>query len=388
MKGKIILVVGMLLVLAASCNKQSSSGASGEQQSLLEVSGEQQSASLDFKTIAVDEFVKHPRAKSDVMGLHYHIRFIYPSQYKNKAVLEALQRKFTAYVLEERYASLTPEAAVKACIQDWKKEYDKDTKTDLLIYEYTCTDTLLFMNDDLLQMQTYSYTLQGGAHGFGGFSSHLFNLHTGKEYSRDDIFKSDKADEIRRTITDAVRDYLGMDDEEDTPDFDEDVWTEQTNFAVTKEGIILTYYNSLGYNLIQDPIVLPYNRIMVNLREDTPVWELFKEAAMSELNESSRALLAKEGLSIGSTLEDLLKRYPKCNIEIYYTDMGSFQYTSLEEMLNAYGEDWYSAYNDWAIFTPLKPNGGEMGIRFFISFKDLDNRNKYQKQSKIWLISD
>ena len=378
MNRKIILVALILLIFGASCNKQSTSVASNDQQS----------ASVEFKTIAVDDFVKHTRAASDVEGLRYTIRLTYPSQCENKAVLETLQREFTSHVLGKKYASLTPEAAVKACINDWKKEYVDDTKEFPLIYEFICSDTILFINNALLQMKEYRYEQRGGAHGFGGSSSHLFNLQTGNEYSRNDIFKPDTADYIRWAIIDAVRNYLGIEDGEDSPIFNEDVWTEDTNFAITQKGILLTYDNQLGGEWIQDPIAIPYTRIMANLREGTPVWELAKEAVMNTLNDNSRALLAKEGIGIGSSLEDLLKSYPKCKIEIYYTDMGSLEYSNLDEMLKGYGEDWYSAYNDWAIFTPLKPNGKEAEISFYISFKDLDNRDKYKKESKVWMISD
>ena len=392
MKKTIFLTVAVsLLIWTVSCNKPSASATSGNQPFPSTEYSVQQSASLELKTIAVDEWLRPPRATSDV-GLHYIIRFTYPSQSKNKAVLESLQRKFITHVFGKDYASLTPEAAVNACIEDWKKEYNKDMKEMakensseyVLIYEYVCTDTLLFMNDALLQMQTYSYIQQGGAHGFGGSSSHLFNLQTGKEYSRDDIFKPEKADFIVWSISDALFNYLGIEDGEDNPISFKDLWSEEINFAVTQKGIVLTYDNQW----IQDAIILPYTRIMANLHEDTPVWELAKDAAMGELNDNSRALLDKDGLSIGSSLEDLLKRYPKCKIEIYYTDTGSYQYATLEEMLNGYGKDWYGVYCDWAIFTPLKSNGEEMGIRFFILFKDLDNRSKYQKESKIWMIND
>ena len=53
------------------------------------------------------------------------------------------------FVLGEKYASLTPEKAVNACIEEWKKGYSADTEEYPLIYEYICTDTILSVNDSL-----------------------------------------------------------------------------------------------------------------------------------------------------------------------------------------------------------------------------------------------
>jgi len=96
----------------------------------------------------------------------------------------------------------------------------------------------------------------------------------------------------------------------------------------------------------------------------------------------------KQAIGEGSSLEDLLKLYPKYKIEVYYSEMGSYEYTSVESMLKGYGESWSSAYNDWAIFTPLNTDGDEAEIRYFLSFKNLDNRDTYQKESKVWMVQD
>ncbi|MCL2727944.1 MAG: hypothetical protein FWD56_06130, partial [Bacteroidales bacterium] len=58
------------------------------------LSCEQSSSSLEFKTIEVNDFMKHPKGKGDAQGLEYKISFTYPSVYGDKAVLEKLQRGF------------------------------------------------------------------------------------------------------------------------------------------------------------------------------------------------------------------------------------------------------------------------------------------------------
>jgi len=96
---------------------------------------------------------------------------------------------------------------------------------------------------------------------------------------------------------------------------------------------------------------------------------------------------SKKEIGIGSTLKDLLDAYPKYKIEIYYSEMGSLEYNTVEEMLDDYdAQTWFSAYNDLAIFTPLNKNGEEAENRFFLLLKNLDNRDKYQKETTVWLM--
>jgi len=376
-----IIVNAAILMLAASCG--------------------QQSTSLKFKTIEDKKFVKHSKATTDYQGVDYDIRFTYPAQYGDKAVLESLQRKFIEHVLGEKYASLTPEKAVKACIEDLKKMYEDNMKeytsdgAPPLLYAHAFSDTILFMNDELLQMRSYGYVSEGGAHGFGGYTAYLFNLQTGEEYSRETmsrnaIFKTEASDNIRWLIIPELLKYWEKEDDDDFTFEVDAVWTENTDFALSSEGIIFLYsdYELGSYSLGSPDITIPYRDIFPFLREETPVWKIAKESVINSLGDKVRAVLDKEGLSIGSTLDELLKHYPKYKIEIFCGEMGSVEYTSLDDMFKGYGEDWYFAYKDWAIFTPFNPNGKEAAIRYFISFRDLDKRNNYKKSSKIWLVTE
>jgi len=92
-------------------------------------------------------------------------------------------------------------------------------------------------------------------------------------------------------------------------------------------------------------------------------------------------------IEIGSTLEELLELYPKYKIEIFYTELGSYEYNSVESMLNDYGEKWSSAFDDCAIFYPLKSDGEEGDVRFFLKL-NLDDREQYKKETTIWLIQE
>jgi len=241
----------------------------------------QQSIPLKFNTIEIKDFLKHPQA--DDRGyprLSYEISFTYPSEYGDKEVLSALQRAFIERVLGKKYASLTPEKAVKTRIDDWKTDYLEETKEDPYTYEYIATDTILFMNDALLQMREYDYSAEGGAHGAGGYSAHLFNLKTGKEYGRNDIFKPESKDNIIQTLTAELLKYWKKEGVNTSSFEKKDVWTEDTGFAVTPQGIAFYYTQyALGmYPSVPENITIPFKTILPFLRENTPVWELAKGA--------------------------------------------------------------------------------------------------------------
>jgi len=216
--------------------------------------------------------------------LDYAIRLVYPSDYGDKAVLKTLQSKLIAKTLGETYTSLTPGEAVSANIEDWKSEYEKAWKDkdenqwrpDPFVYEYERENKILFTNGDLLQMCTNSNNLNGSLSHWGGSSSYLFNLHTGDEYSRDDIFKPEAAAGLGRLVLSAIRDSIN-----DTNDWrnnltEEEVWNGDTPFAIRQEDIVVSYATlSAGSWLFDyEYVAIPYARLNPFLHEGTPVWTL------------------------------------------------------------------------------------------------------------------
>ena len=236
---------------------------------------------LKYQTIEVEDFIKHPNAEEDYHGLQYAINFTFPVEFNNEAVLKTLQRKFIAYTLGENYASLTLEAAINACIEDWKKEYNDEMEEFIsetgfvLAYEHWISNSILLSTDRLLQLYTEGYSYLGGAHGSSGASAHLFNLQTGEEYSRNDIFKPESHESIRRIIDAALLEYW-----EEEVDYEKDcAWTETTHFALTPQGVMIVYSDyELGYYALGRPeITIPYAQILPHLREGTPVWDFTRK---------------------------------------------------------------------------------------------------------------
>ena len=245
-------------------------------------------ASLKFETIDVENFEKHPKGTGENDGFSYKINFVYPSEYNDPAVLEKLQNRFIRYTLGENYLSMmsgntpaTLEKAVDAYIAVLRKAYydnmeelqNDNSDPDLVIgWHIECSNSILFMNETLLQLQTKDGFYPYGAHTFESASCHLFNLQTGDEYARDDIFKPEAAESMRQLIIPELLKQWGEDME-----FDRNkVWTPETHFALTGEGLFIVYNadDLDAFTVGCTSFTIPYEKIKPYLREGTPVWEV------------------------------------------------------------------------------------------------------------------
>ena len=267
----------MLTFLAVSCGQRQPKTA------------EDNNVSLKFETFDVENFEKHPKGTGENDGLSYKINFVYPSEYSDPAVLEKLQKKFIRYTLGEEYIpqavnEVELKKAVDACIAVWKQAYydnmeelqNANSDPDMVIgWHIEYSNVLPFMNETLLQLQTKNGLYPSGAHVFESSSCHLFNLQTGDEYSRDDVFKPEAAGAIRQLIIPELIKQWGEDME-----FDRNkVWTAETNFALTGEGLFIVYNadDLDAFTVGCTSLTLPYEKITPYLREGTPVWEAVKQ---------------------------------------------------------------------------------------------------------------
>ncbi|MCL2041511.1 MAG: RsiV family protein [Bacteroidales bacterium] len=335
MNKQILPFLAAVLLLAASCGGQQPTGVADES-----------SASLTLKTIAVEEVLKHPKGVSDADGLTYKVHFTYPAGHTDKAVLEKLQQQFIAHTLGQRYSSLTPEEAVNACIADWQAAYNGETANEdefdfRLRWKMTADNAILFMNEDLLQLETNSSVYDGGNYDAGGMSYHLFNPTTGNEYCRNDIFKPESAENIRRLIIPELNNVWNA----GNVSFDNNkVWTPNTHFAVTQEGIRIFYRNfeicDCPFGTV--PFTIPYNKIAPYLREDTPVWNIVFGQTQTNVQSIARTLAAQ--------VPEINEKYDRT-----HSNDDHYLYRSAED--DEYGDRnlqmyWYerpTAPNDWVL---------------------------------------
>ena len=259
---------------------------------LIFVSCGQQSNEITFQTFTTENFEKHPKGKAEKDGFSYKINFLYPAKFEDKAVLEILQTQFIRHTLGEKFASMmsgdkpaTLKETVDAYIDVWRQAYYDDIKEmqelnsdpDIITgWHIECGNSILFRNETLLQLHTKDGLYPYAAHVWESASCHLFNLQTGDEYRRDDIFRPEAAESVIRLIIPALLAYWNVRTIREVMIDRNKIWTPETNFAVTDEGIYIMYNdNELTDDMPGMPsLTIPYAQIMPCLREGTPVWDI------------------------------------------------------------------------------------------------------------------
>ena len=272
-----LTAIAAVVILAASCGGQQPQTTTATDTIDAVDAG---NAAPEFKTFAMEDSEKHPKGTEENDGFSYKINLVYPSAYGNQAVLEKLQTQFLRYTLGDRLASLAPEKAMDAYVAAWKQAYydeieelqnanaDPDFVTG---WHIECSNAVTFINDALLQLETKDGFYPYAAHVFETVSYHLFNLQTGDEYRRDDIFKPEAANDIRKLITAELLKQWKIQSLDEWGIENERIWTPETNFAITDKGITMLYKDD---DFASDPFTIPYAKIMPCLRQGTPVWEV------------------------------------------------------------------------------------------------------------------
>ena len=252
--------------------------------------GQKQSAAIKFETISLENFEKHPKGKAAKDGFSYKINFSYPAAYSDKAVLKKLQNKLVLYTLGEEYVAMingnnavTLEKAADARIAALRQAYyshieelqacnsDPNFVTG---WHVECSNDILFMNETLLQLQTKNGLYPTEAHVFENVSCCLFNLQTGDEYSRNDIFKPDAAESIRGLIIPELLKKWNIKSLDEWGIERNRIWSQETQFAITPEGMFIAHNDD---NLGLYSVTIPYAKILPCLREGTPIWEAVKK---------------------------------------------------------------------------------------------------------------
>ena len=236
-----------------------------------------ESASFEFNTILIENYLPHLKSTEENQGLSYVIDFTYPCKYGDKAILKTLQSKFITHVLGEKYASLTPQEATDACINDWKEEYLNETKEypfdeDGFIptFVYFVAGTVPLVTDKLLQLQVEGNLSQSTTHIVSSWRAALFDLRTGNELGKNDIFDPQQGAAIKQLL---IREIAAIAEYEFERN---EVWTEETGFALLENAIAFLFGDyQLGgaYGLNIRRVEVSYDKIFPCLIQGTPAWE-------------------------------------------------------------------------------------------------------------------
>ncbi|MCL2041067.1 MAG: RsiV family protein [Bacteroidales bacterium] len=287
-KQQILTVIVAVMITAASCGGQQPQTTASADAVGADNAGTATIAAPEFKTFVKEKFEKHPQGAAANDGFSYKVELVYPSVYGDQAVLEKLQSRFLGYTLGDRLAAMAPEEAMDAYIAAWRQAYydgveemqnvnaDPDFVTG---WHLTCSNAVIFINDVLLQLVTMESLYPAESQVYENVAYHLFNLQTGNEYRRDDIFKPGAANDIRKLITAELLKQWDIQSLDEWGIENERIWTPESAFAITAKGITMLYKDDY---FVSDPFTIPYTKIKPCLRQGTPVWEV------AEKNSSER----------------------------------------------------------------------------------------------------
>lgn len=127
-----------------------------------------------------------------------------------------------------------------------------------------------YQSDQILNIRIDHYTFTGGAHGYQGFRSLLFNPETGKTILNHQIFKSEK--EFEAFAEKEFRNKYKIPSKSNINStglmFENDKFQLPQNIFYTDEGLLLYYnsYEAASYADGPKEILFPYNKIIKYLK--------------------------------------------------------------------------------------------------------------------------
>ncbi|MDR0743510.1 MAG: RsiV family protein [Tannerella sp.] len=218
-------------------------------------------------------------------------QFIYPSYYKDKNILNRLNRHFINSFFGEDSISVTPEETMDKYVLKYITDY-KELESDFIeetrifgekpqqessyaYYEMSWNE-ILYNKCDLLSYTVSVDFYTGGAHGQQGCNNFVIDLKTGNELEENDIFIENYQDDLSKIIVDAialnnnVADPLEL---EDMGFFNVEEIYPNNNFYVNEDGITYTFnrYEIAAYFVGIIEVTLPFDKIRHLMLENSPV---------------------------------------------------------------------------------------------------------------------
>ena len=223
--------------------------------------------------------------------------FIFPSEFKDKEVLNKLNLHFIESFFgldsfsEKDTASATPKNAMDNYIQKYitdYKELESDFITEVEVtgkkpsqeswyaYYEMSSNEILYNKCDLISYMVSVEYYTGGAHGGHGYNNHVLSLKTGKEINEIDIFIDDYQDPLAQIIVNTIASDNNVTNPEELENigyFNTNEIYPNDNFYIDEKGITYTFnvYEIAPYSLGKTDVFLPFEKIRHLLRENSPV---------------------------------------------------------------------------------------------------------------------
>lgn len=232
----------------------------------------------------IDKF--HP-GPEEPPSLRLDVSFTFPARYRDNGELGMMQQKIVSTMFGDEYSKMEPKTAFYTFIKDYKNDYTTSINDlidtidkiggGLFNWSLDLKDSIYFQNSRLLQFFSQSYSYMGGAHGTSGYASILFDLGSGQIIKGKDIFVEDTEDLKTLLLAEYLKDTPEFADDKETCQLIRDnIWTDDTDFAISSEGIYFNYSSYvLGYYALGSPqLFLPYTKLSGLIRQDSPVYLL------------------------------------------------------------------------------------------------------------------
>jgi hypothetical protein len=245
---------------------------------------------ITFDTITVNEQY-HLLGDSANPFCMIESAFIYPSGYKDREILQKINRIFLISFFGEDSPSASPEEVMKNYADKYISDYmelekdfpgksddaDDATASEALYSHFEISSNeILYNKCNLISYVVSIEYFTGGAHGNQGYDNHVIDLSTGNELEEKDIFVDNYQDSLAQIIVDAIAAGLNLSDPAELENmgfFNIREIYPNGNLYVDGDGITYTYnsYEIAAYSVGKTDVTLPYDRIRHLIREDSPV---------------------------------------------------------------------------------------------------------------------
>lgn len=141
------------------------------------------------------------------------------------------------------------------------EELQKDAPDEVFGWEGSVTGRIIYQSDDLLNIELKHYTFTGGAHGYSGVRSLLFDPNTGKSVTPEKLFTN--LTEFKKYAEKQFREKYGLVGKPINSKglmFENDRFQLPQNIMITNDGILLYYnaYEIASYAEGAQELLLPY----------------------------------------------------------------------------------------------------------------------------------
>ena len=270
MKNSIYAVCLLMLVISSSCRNRN--------EKKIEANN------IDFKEYVMDT-TYHLFGDTIKPSIKINLSTSYPVEYKNKSVLDSLQRLIiTSITGSSDQTQRNPEEVMRNFISQKITEYIRQVVTDELYdsfpNEYVAEESNVFYKDNIFCFSTGVYNFTGGAHGVKEVKNICVNLNNGSIITNRDLFTMDNSESLLTSIIleklTEMQKVKSPVDLEKNGFFDISAIRPNDNFLLNEKGITYVYnpYEIAAYYIGILEVFIPYEDIIVILAPQSPIKQI------------------------------------------------------------------------------------------------------------------